>query len=238
MLTTAVSVLAAIALLLPGFIIAELSAARGARASRSDLELALRALSYALIVHLAFSAWTAELVQRIDAPNAWREHVPAIVLYSVVVLVIVPVVVGVAANVAIARVEQRNGPTPLWAAALGAGEARDAYDYLWQRVSHSGTWVIVELVGHTRAEPRLMGGLYGRESAVGQTPSAHDLYLQQLCFVSEDERGLRTLVSATDPARGVWIAAAQIARIEIVAPATVPAGELVRTADVADTIEP
>ncbi len=67
MLTTAVSVLTAIALLLPGFIIVELSLARGARSSRSDVELALRALTYALIVHLAFAAWTADLVGRVGA---------------------------------------------------------------------------------------------------------------------------------------------------------------------------
>ncbi len=61
-----------------------------------------------------------------------------------------------------------------------------------------------------------MGGLYGRQSAVGQTPTAHDLYLQQLCLVTESADGLRELTTATDPARGIWIAAAQIARVEIV----------------------
>lgn len=55
MLTTAAAILSAIALLMPGFIIAELSAARSARGSRSDLELALRALSYTLVVHIAFA---------------------------------------------------------------------------------------------------------------------------------------------------------------------------------------
>lgn len=235
MLTTAVSVLAAIALLLPGFIIVELSAARGARSSRSDLELALRALSYALLVHLAFSVWTADLVRRIDAPGTWHEHVGALVLYSSVVLVAVPVLLGIAANVAIARVERRDGPAPLWAAAIGAGEARDGYDFMWQRVSGDGTWVIVELVGHTAAEPRLVGGLYGRQSAVGQTPSAHDLYLQQLCLVTQRPDGLRELTTATEPARGVWIAAAQIARVEIVPPAP-PDVEIV--AATADTISP
>ena len=216
MLTTAVSVLAAIALLLPGFIIVELSAARGARSSRSDLELALRALTYALLVHLACSAWTAHLVQQIDSPNTWQKHVGAIVLYSTVVLVVVPTLLGVLANVAIARVERHDGPAPLWAAAIGAGEARDGYDFMWQRVSGEGIWVIVELIGHTTAEPRLVGGLYGRQSAVGQTPAAHDLYLQRLCFVTERADGLRELTTATDPARGIWIAAAQIARVEIV----------------------
>lgn len=49
-LSTVVSILAAIALLLPGFTVVQLSAARGVRGSRSDLELALRALAYALVI--------------------------------------------------------------------------------------------------------------------------------------------------------------------------------------------
>jgi hypothetical protein len=65
-----------------------------------------------------------------------------------------------------------------------------------------------------------VGGLYGRQSAVGQTPAAHDLYIQQLCIVREREDGLRELTSATDPPRGVWLPAGQIARIEIVPAAT------------------
>ncbi len=210
------SVLAAIALLLPGFIIAELSLARGARSSRSDLELALRALSYALVVHIIFSMWTADLVQQAGASDEWHQHVGALVLYGAIVLVVVPVMLGVLANVAIAKVERREGPPPLWAAALGAGEARDGYDFMWQRVSDEGAWVIVELAGHTQQEPRLLGGLYGSGSAVGQTPAQHDLYLQQLCLVTEASDGLRNLLVATDPPRGVWIAASQIVRVEIV----------------------
>lgn len=216
MLSTAVSVLAAIALLLPGFIIVELSLARAARTHRGDLELALRALTYALLVHLVFSPWTADLVQHAGAPDEWHKHVGGLVLYSTVVLLVVPTALGVAANIAIAKLERRDGPPPLWAAALGAGASRDGYDFMWQRVSDKGTWVIVELVGHTREEPRLLGGLYGRQSAVGQTPAAHDLYLQRLCLVRERTDGLRELLVATDPPRGVWIAASQIARIETV----------------------
>lgn len=75
--------------------------------------------------------------------------------------------------------------------------------------------MIVELVGHSKDEPRLLGGLYGSDSAVGQSPATHDLYLQQLALVDEGPDGLRRLLAATDPPRGVWIAAAQIARAEI-----------------------
>lgn len=218
MLTTAVAILAAVALLLPGFIVAELAIARGARSSRSDLELALRALSYALVIHLIFGWWTADLVKRVGPIGKWAEHVGALSLYAVLVLVAAPVVLGVALNVVLARIERRDGPPPLWAASLGAGQARDAYDFAFQRFSDEGAWVIVELVGHTAAEPRLVGGRYGRASAVGQTPSAHDLYLQQLCLVKEGDDGLRHLSQATDPPRGLYVAATQIARVEVLPP--------------------
>ena len=218
MLTTAVAILAAVALLLPGFIVAELVIARGARSSRSDLELALRALSYALIIHLTFGWWTADLVERVGPIEKWADHVGLLSLYAVVVLVAAPVLLGVVLSFVLGWVERRDGPPPLWAASLGAGQARDAYDFAFQRVSDEGAWVIVELVGHTVAEPRLVGGRYGRASAVGQTPSAHDLYLEQLCLVEKGEDGLRRLSLATDPPRGLYVAAAQIARVEVLPP--------------------
>lgn len=122
MLTTAIAVLAAVAVLLPGFIVAELSLARGARASRSDLELALRALSYALIVHLTFGWWTGALVKRIGPTDEWTQHVGALTLYVTVVLILVPIVVGLVVNWLIARVERDDGP----ARALGSSAWRRA----------------------------------------------------------------------------------------------------------------
>lgn len=216
MLSTAFSVLAAIALLLPGFIMAELSAARGARSSRSDLELALRALSYALLVHLMFLYWTAHLVPRVDDGDRWRQHLPELAAYALLVLLLVPIGLGTLANRVIAKQERKEGPPNLWAAALGAGEARDGYDYAFQRLNDTGGYVIVELVGHSAERPRLIGGKYGRESAVGQTPAEHDLYLEQLYTVIENAEGVRELDRTTEPARGVWIAASQIARFEVV----------------------
>src|SRR3954466_767632 len=90
MLDTAVSILAAVALLMPGFIIAELSVARSARSSRSDLELALRALAYTLIIHLAFGFWTVGLVKEVGEPENWIDHWGAISAYVGVVLLAVP----------------------------------------------------------------------------------------------------------------------------------------------------
>ena len=216
MLSTAASVLAAIALLMPGFIIAELSVVRSARSSRSDLELALRALAYTLIVHLAFGFWTARLVQTVGPPDDWVNHVGAISAYVAIVLLGIPIVIGICLNLYLARVEAKDGPPNLFAAGLGAGEARDAFDYAYQRWRQDGVWVIVELVGHSIDAPRLIGGIYGRRSAVGQTPQPHDIYLEALCTVEEDERGIRSLALRAEPERGVYIAAHQIARIDLV----------------------
>lgn len=218
MLTTAAAILSAIALLMPGFIIAELSVARSARRSRSDLELALRALSYTLVVHVVFAGWTAHLIARVGAPDEWTSHWIALTVYGLVVLIAVPAVIGTVLNRYLARVEARDGPPNLFAAAFGAGEARDAFDFAYQRWRKDGGYVIVELIGHTDDAPRLVGGVYGRRSAVGQTPAPHDVYLESLCTVNVDEHGIRSLQSRVEPAQGVYIAAAQIARIDLVPP--------------------
>lgn len=216
MLSTIISILAAIALLMPGFIIAELSVARSARSSRSDLELALRALTYALVIHAVFGWWTAHLVDSVGSPDHWRDHVGAITAYVVVVLLGVPIAAGAILNRYLAGVENKDGPPSLVAAALGAGEARDAFDYAYQRWRGEGVYVIVELVGHGSEHPRLIGGVFGRASAVGQTPSPHDIYLQALCLVEEGADGVRQLSQRVEPDRGVYIPANQIARIDLV----------------------
>ncbi len=216
MLDTAVSILAAIALLMPGFIVAEISVARSARSSRSDLELALRALAYTLIIHLVFGFWTVHLVRTIGSPDHWTNHWIAISAYVAVVLIVVPVAIGAAANAYLARAEGGDGQPSLFAAALGGGEARDAFDFAYQQWRDAGVYVIVEMVGHEPERPRLVGGIFGRGSAVGQTPSPHDIYLQALCLVEEDDDGIRRLSQRADPDRGVYIPASQIARIDLV----------------------
>jgi hypothetical protein len=220
MLSTATAIISSIGLLMPGFIIAELSVARSARGSRSDLELALRALSYALVVHVIFGFWTINLVSRISSPAHWTNHLGALSTYAVVVLILVPAIIGALLNRYLAQAEDKVGPPNLLAAAFGAGEARDAFDFAYQRWRKDGGYVIVELVGHTEHAPRLVGGIYGQRSAVGQTPSPHDVYLESLCTVAVDEHGLRSLESVVSPPQGVYIAAAQIARIDLLPPGT------------------
>ncbi|MDQ3720388.1 MAG: hypothetical protein M3350_06355 [Actinomycetota bacterium] len=109
MLTTAFSIFAAIALLMPGFVIAELSLARSARSSRSDLGLALRAVAYALVVHLAFCWWTADVVDRVGKVADITDHLGAVALYVGAVLIGIPVGCGLFLNRLLARAELRDG---------------------------------------------------------------------------------------------------------------------------------
>jgi hypothetical protein len=215
MLTTAAAILSAIALLMPGFIVAELSLARSARGSRSDLELALRALSYTLVIHVLFGFWTVHLVSSVGPPDEWPDHWVALTAFGAIVLILVPAMIGAGLNRYLAHAEAQDGPPNLFAAAFGAGEARDAFDFAYQRWRGEGGYVIVELVGHTDESPRLVGGIYGRRSAVGQTPSPHDVYLESLCTVRIDADGIRSLVDRITPAQGVYLAASQIARIDL-----------------------
>lgn len=215
MMNTSAAILSAIALLMPGFIIAELSVARSARGSRSDLELALRSLSYTLLIHVIFGFWTVHLVATIGAPDEWKEHWTALIVYGAVVLLLVPALFGALLNRYLARAEAADGPPNLFAAAFGAGEARDAFDFAYQRWRKDGGWVIVELIGHTDDRPRVVGGIYGKRSAVGQTPSPHDVYLESLCTVAINSDGVRSLASRVQPDQGVYIAASQIARIDL-----------------------
>ena len=215
MLGTPIAILAAVALLMPGFIVAELALARGAKARRSDLELALRALVYTVMLHLIFIWWTASLVRKIGFGDDWAHHVGAIALYTVVVLIIVPVLLGSVLNSLFARVERSDGPPNRWMAALGAGASRDAFDYAFQQVSGLGAWVVLEMVGHTDQAPRLVGGVLGPRSAIGQTPQAHDVYLEALYTVIRASGGSWTLAERVQPERGVYVPADQIARIEL-----------------------
>lgn len=216
MLDTAASILSAIALLTPGFIVADLSVGRSARSKDSELEVALRALVYALVLHLIFGAWTVHLVNSIGSPDHWTNHLWAISAYVAVVLLAAPVAIAYGISRYLAAAERRDGPPGFLVTALGGGEARDAFDYAYQRWRRDGVYVIVELVGHSPEVPRLVGGIFGRKSAVGQTPEPHNIYLQALCTVVEDVDGIRTLAQRVEPERGVYIAADQIARVDLV----------------------
>lgn len=213
MLTTAISVLAAVALLSPGFVIVELSEARRARARRSDLELMLRALVYSVLVHLIFCWWTVRLAGAATGLPAVRSHLAEVIAYVLVVLVAGPALTGSVIGAYLFRVERSGHPPGSAAVALGAGQSTDAFDFAFQR-HHEGAWVFVELVGSTPDAPRYVGGVYGRHSAVGQSPASHDIYLENLASVATDPDGDPYVVSFAEPPRNLYVPAHQ--RVSIV----------------------
>jgi hypothetical protein len=91
---TVVGIVIAVALILPGFVITELSMVGRARGQVSELETVLRALFYALVLHLLASPWTRELAIATNGFDRWTQHLNALVLYALVVLIAAPVLAG------------------------------------------------------------------------------------------------------------------------------------------------
>ena len=122
--STVTGVIIAIALLLPGFVIAELSLVGRARAQMSDLELVLRALFYALILHLLASPWTRHLVDEVGPVSSWSHHLSPLVAYTAVVLVIAPIALGTSLGLPPSCRAEREPAGPsllgLWAPAMPA----------------------------------------------------------------------------------------------------------------------
>jgi hypothetical protein len=211
--TTAVAVLAGVALLVPGFVVAELAATGRARTKGSDLELALRALIYALIIHLVFAWWTVDIAGDVGSVDEWLDHAGALVAYAAVVLLIVPALVGTVLNHYLRLAERQPEPLPLLAAIFGGRDARDAFDYAMTRMDDGG-YVIVELKGLTPGgEPRYVGGMWGVSSFAGVSPLPHNLYLQQEWAVTATAPP--NLAAPIVPERGVLIAGDEIAKVHL-----------------------
>jgi hypothetical protein len=216
-LTSAIAVLAGLALLVPGFIVAELATTGRARTRGSDFELALRALAYALIVHLALLWWTVDLVDSIGPVEDWANHASELGAYAAVVLVAIPVVAGTLLNLFLRSSERTSRPLPLWAALLGGRDARDAFDYAVSGLEYGG-WIIVELRARAAdGGPRFVAGTFGTRSHAGLSPHAHNLYLQQEWEVAPRPSGVPPrFVRPRRPTRGVVISADEIAVIHVV----------------------
>ncbi|MDX6696810.1 MAG: hypothetical protein QOE65_207 [Solirubrobacteraceae bacterium] len=216
MLTTVAGVASTIALLLPGFTVAELAKSGRARASESDLELVLRALFYALLLHVAFAWWTRWLALRVGSVADWTDHVNALLAYVAGVVIGAPVLAGLALNTYLRRAEAREGPVSTFQRVLGGRDARDAWDYLFPQLVRRGAWLLVELETISSDRPRLVGGKFGKRSAVGQSPSEHNLYLQEVWTVSPAFP--HNLVEPIRPARGIWITARDIRAVQALDP--------------------
>jgi hypothetical protein len=69
------------------------------------------------------------------------------VLYVAVVVAAIPVVVGLALNTVLIAAERGEGQLERRHDALGARDARDAWDFTFQRFHDTGVWVLVQLNG-------------------------------------------------------------------------------------------
>ena len=154
-------VIVAVAVILPGFVIAELSAVGRARASRADLESVLRALFYALLLHLVAAPATKALVDEVGPLSAWQDHLAPLMAYVAVVLVIVPVVVGYALGAYLRSVERDDAKRGAVYEGIGARDAGDAWDGLFQKLyeapgSSSSLWTGATSAASTGPAPRLV----------------------------------------------------------------------------------
>ena len=213
MFSTLVSVAATGVFLLPGFVVADL-AQRERAGSRSlgDQRALLRALFFSALIHLVFSWWTWSLAQDLDDAG-WHEHYGAVALYVLVVVVITPVLAGLGLSALLLRAERDDGDLKWWHYAIGARDARDAWDFAFQRYRDSGVWVLVhfrQANGDGGGGPRVIIGRYRPGAAFGQSPSPeHDLFLRDLW--TADENGVA--VAPLEPPRSLWVASTQIAEL-------------------------
>jgi hypothetical protein len=209
---TVTAVIATVTFLLPGFIVADLAQRqRAGSSSLGDQRALLRALFFSVLIHLLASWWTWSLVQKLDGGD-WHKHYWEALSYLTIVVLAIPVALGLSLNEVLIRAERQDGQLRRWHYALGARDARDAWDYLFQRYHEHGVWVLV----HLKAAPpagdgaRVVIGRYGRGAAAGQSPvPEHDLFLRDLWVA--DEAG--SPVQRFDPPRSLWVAKSEIAEL-------------------------
>lgn len=210
MFTTLVAVISILVLVLPGFVVADLQRRRRASvAAESDWELVLRALSYSIILHLLVSPWTRDLVLKIDDGD-WYDHVGTLALYGAVVLVVAPVAIGLALNEILVRAERSGRSLRGWHYALGGRDARQSWDFIFQRI-REGRWVVLKM-----RSGRAIAGKLGKGSWASQTPASggHDLWLQEIWSV--DDFGQPG--SMIQPRQGMWVARDDIEALFVIDP--------------------
>jgi hypothetical protein len=210
MLSTVTAIFATVGLVMPGFVIAELSRAeRATSGSRTDFELVLRALFYALFLHVIFSPWTASLVRRVDGGEDWTQHVGALLLYAVVVLIVSPTVFGLLLNRWLRGAEE-HGNLRIRHALAGARDARDAFDYAFGKLDKEGRYVLIR----RKSDNQLIAGTLGPDSWAGKAPEPHDLYIEEVRSLSQDGAVGPPLV----PRHGLWVSADDLSSVFIIDP--------------------
>jgi len=211
----------AIAFVLPGFITADLAESRRAtRAARSDLELILRGLVYALIIQAAVAAtgWTQTIVDdvtgstgsQVAKTEAWTEHLPELVTFGFVVGILIPTILGLLLSEWLRRAEQ-CGQLKFWHYAAGGRDYRKAWDFVFGR--QEGTFLLVTVAEDNGVKHFL--GKYGPDSWATQAPTQPpELYLEE-AWPADEEGFVDQETLDRKPTRGMWVAADKVDRLEI-----------------------
>jgi Family of unknown function (DUF6338) len=209
----------AVAFVLPGFITADLAESRRAtRAARSDLELVLRGLVYALIIQAAVAAtgWTQTIVDDVSGSSgnpgheAWTQHLPELVSFGLVVGILIPTILGLLLSEWLRRAEQR-GQLKFWHYAAGGRDYRKAWDFVFGR--QEGTFLLITVPEEDGVKHFL--GKYGQASWATQAPTQPpELYLEE-AWPADEEGFVDQEILDREPARGLWIAADKVDRLEI-----------------------
>jgi hypothetical protein len=203
----------AVALVLPGFLVVQLSERRRpSTPPGGDLELVLRGLVYALIIQAlgALVGWLPHLIHHVSEKHL-ANHLSALATYGLVVCVAAPTALGLLLGTWLRQAEAA-GSLRWWHYALGGRDARRAWDYMFSQ--HDGSWMRVTLRDVTPGRPPAILGKFGKESWASQTPAVPDLFLQEAW--PTDQEGLVAEEQLKRGSEGgTWISGDQIARIEL-----------------------
>ena len=210
---TLLSLALTITFILPGFVVADLAESRRAtRAARSDLELVLRGLVYALILQglVALTGWTGEIVSDLNSGNGWEDHLGALAVFALVVTVLIPTGLGLILSAWLRAAEQR-GQLRAWHYALGGRDHREAWDYVFGR--REGSYLLLTVSEDGNAAHLL--ARYGRHSWASQAPTRpQEIYVEEV-WPADSNGMVDEDVLERIPARGMWISTEKIDRLEI-----------------------
>jgi hypothetical protein len=211
---TLIGLAIAVAFVLPGFITADLAESRRAsKATRSDLELVLRGLVWALLIQGAVAAtgWTHTIIEDVSEKDTWKDHVGELVTFSLVVGIALPTILGSLLSIWL-RWSEQNGQLTFLHYALGARDYRKAWDYVFGRANGAYVLLTVEEDG----EARHFLGQYGRGSYATQAPTQpEEIYLERV-WPADAEGIVDADVLVREPQRGMLINSDKIERIEII----------------------